>query len=38
MRKFYNFTYYIQINLSSINGMTVKKDSVFANYENVPTA
>lgn len=38
MRKFYNFTYYIQINLSSINGMTVKKDSLSANYENVPTA
>ncbi len=26
MRKFYNYTYYIQINLSSINGLTVKRN------------
>lgn len=37
MRKFYNYTYYIQINLSSINGMSIRLDSQNPmQFENLP--
>ncbi len=37
MRKFYNYTYYIQINLSSINGLTVKRNIAEQKFEELPS-